>query len=92
MNGFAGRAVPDDDGLALISDADAPDVGRFQICFFKSFNGYVSLAGPNFFGVVFHPTGLRKVLLELALAYGDDLAASIEEDGPGGSGALIDRD
>ena len=63
----------------------------FQLGPFERFARDVALARPDFLGVVLDPAGLRKVLLELALRHGDNLAAGIEHDRPRRRRALIER-
>ena len=67
MNRLAAGAIPNDDRFALIRDTDRRDVCRLQPRFRKYLARHVALARPDFLGIVFDPTRLRKVLAELAL-------------------------
>jgi hypothetical protein len=81
VNWLAGRAIPNNDRFALISDADSGDLGWFQPSLLERLHRDITLAAPDFLRIVFHPSGVWEVLLELALANGDTFAFFAEEDG-----------
>src|SRR5215469_7976415 len=90
VDGLAGGAVPDDDGLALVGDADCGDVARAGAGLAQGFDGAGHLAGEDLHGIVLDPAGLRVELLELLLRDGGDGAGLVEEDGAGACCALIE--
>ncbi len=64
---LAGRAIPGDDGFALIGDSDRDRNANFAHNFLKGFDN----RAPDFFGIVFNPTRFRKVLGEFTIRSND---------------------
>src|ERR1700744_1154676 len=90
MNGFAGGAVPDDGGLALVGDA----YGGYILCVYAGFGQGLFCAGElarkNLFGVMFYPAGLWVKLMKLTLGCSGDFAGVVKDDGAGAGGALVE--
>ncbi len=80
IDGLAGLAVPEDDGLALVGDTDRRDirVGSADLLHCLSCNGELCL--PDLVGVMLDPAGLRIILRKLFLRHAADLALFVEED------------
>ena len=87
---FAGLAIPDDGGLALVGDADGGDICGRQPGLLEGPAAGSDGRGPDLLGVVFDPAGLREILPEFLLGRGDDLECIAEDNGPGRGGALVD--
>ena len=86
---LAGSLVPDDGGFPLVGDADTGDGANGQ-----SGNGVrrrLGLGTPDLHGVVLHPTGAGIVLGKRVLTPAHDIPLSVEYDGAGAGGALIQR-
>jgi hypothetical protein len=90
VNRHAGRAIPDDHGLALVGDADRRHVGRLELGGSQRFLGHGQLRRPDLLRIVLDPTGLGKRLAKLPLGQGHDVARLGEHNGAGRSRALIE--
>src|SRR5262245_29043193 len=89
VDGFAGTAIPDHGGLALIRDADGSDIAGRCFRFLESGAGDVELGGPDFARIMFDPAGARINLAKFFLSDAADGTGVIEEDRAGTRGALI---
>ena len=83
--------VPEDDGLALVGDADGGDGAGGEACLGQGFAGDREGIPPDDLGVMLDPAGTWIVLLELALAGGDRPTVPIEDQSAGAGGALVER-
>ena len=92
VDGLAGGPVPHHGGFALVGDADGGDVVPCQVRLGQRGSDDLPGVVPDFGGVVLHPAGLREDLFVLHLARRNDVAAVVEDDGPGAGGALVDGD
>ena len=90
VDGPAGGAVPDDDGLALVGDAQPGDAVRAEAGIGKGLPCGLDGGAPEVFRVVLDPARPRVVLQEFALRGGERDAARIEHDAAGGGRALVD--
>ena len=90
VNGDARLAVPDDGGLALISNPDGGDILRANSALLHSFRHDLVNAPPDFLWVVLHPAGFGINLLVLFLRDGDDPSRRVEDDESRACGSLID--
>jgi len=88
--GLAGFAIPDDGGFALIGDADRGQVLGLEISFRHRFEYHFAGTLPDFFRVVFDPTGLGINLLVFLLGDRDGAARAVEDDESTAGCALID--
>ena len=88
---LAGRLVPDDDGLALVGDADRRDVASVEPGRLQRLAAGRNDALPDLFGIVLDPSRRRVMLREFLLAGGDDLHRAVEHDGAARCRALVDR-
>ena len=88
---LAAGAVPDDDGLALVGDADSAKVARVQAGFGEGRARAGKLAVPDFQRVVLDPSGLRKNLPELALCQRSWRTVLAKDNGARTGGALVER-
>src|SRR6202022_814101 len=81
---------PDDGGLALVGDAYGGDVfcGDAGLVQHSAYSR--ALGGPDGFGVLLDPAGLRVELREFTLGDGDDGAALVYKYGAGAAGALVE--
>ena len=90
VNGFAGFAIPDDDGFALVGDANGGEGFRvdagFSHCLARG--GEDGIA--DFLGVVFHPARLGEMLLEFLLRGGEGSEVFVVNDRPGAGRALVE--
>ncbi len=68
VDGFAGGAVPDDDGFALVGDADAGDVARAHAAGVDRLARGGQDVAPDILRIVLDPAGLRIMLREFGLA------------------------
>ncbi len=87
---FAGVAIPDHRGLALIGDPDRGDLLLGNPSLLETAFDHLLGISPDLGGVVFDPAGLGEDLLVLDLVDSDHLAAVVEEHRAGARGALID--
>ena len=90
VDGFAGGAVPEDDGFTLVGDADGRRCRGRRLSLGEHLACAGELGGEDFKGVVLDPAGLRIELLELVLGHSGNCAGVIEEDGARAGGALIE--
>ena len=85
--GFAGGAIPETDGFALVGDADGGDVRHANA------GHHLFEAGarkvPDFAGIMLHPAVGRIMLGHRAAGAGDDFAFARKGNGAGGGGAGI---
>ena len=92
VNGFAGDAVPQHRGFALIGNADSGDISRGQ----PGLGHRVAHGGddgpPDFFRVVLDPARRRENLAQLQLGCRERLEAGVEHDGARRRRALVDGD
>src|SRR6185312_145359 len=86
----AGFAVPYNGGFPLVGDAYGANVFPVNAHFGSSLGGYTGLRRPNFRGIVFHPTRLRKNLRKFFLSDRPYLPFVIKDNGPGTRGALVE--
>ena len=91
MNRLARCALPHNDGLALVGDADGGDLPRPGDHARKDFRGAAHLARKNFRWIVLHPACLRIELLELLLRHGGNGAGLVEENRPRARRSLVQR-
>jgi hypothetical protein len=89
-NGFASLTVPGDGGLTLIGDTNGRDVLRLEARFADGGLGNLKLCLPNLIGIMFHPTWFGINLCEFLLSYSPDARLTVEDDGSGTGGALIE--
>src|SRR5690606_38425576 len=92
MHRLSRFAIPYDDGLALVRDADARNLEG--VTFACGRNGVLRRAScdiPDLRGVVLDPAGTRIVLRELAVCATDDFAALIEYETCAAGRTLVDR-
>jgi hypothetical protein len=93
-NGIADRtasfSLPDYGSLTLIGDANRGDVICREARLFERLSGHIGLRGPDLFGIVFDPAGLREDLAELLLGDGQDRSAVIENDRTRAGGSLVE--
>ena len=82
-------AIPQQRGLALISDSYASNLLRFYACLFQRRARRIQTCVPDVGGIVLYPTRVGKVLSKLLLCLGDNAVVSIKNDSSGGSGPLI---
>src|ERR1051325_1750415 len=90
MDRLARRAVPDDDGLALIGDADARNLGRRDAGTAHCEAACRHHRLPDLVRIVLDPARPRVVLSQLALRDADDGEVAIEENGARRRRALVD--
>ncbi len=81
MNRFAGLAVPQHRGFALIGDADGGDIGAGDPGFLERSLGGGQLCFPDDSGIVLHPAGLGENLGELLLRHGFHAAGTVKDNG-----------
>src|ERR1700674_613724 len=86
---FERAAVPNDEGLALVGDADGADVARVGSRIGKGAFGRVLHRVPDFLGVVLDPAWLRIVLGDLAVSASSHLAVHADGDRSGSGRALV---
>ena len=89
-HGFAGVAIPQDGGFALVGDSDGGQAGGLEAALRHGFRDDCARAEPDLVRVVLHPSGLRIDLLVLFLGAGDDASATVENQKTCAGGALID--
>ncbi len=82
--------VPENRGFALIGDADGGQILGLQDILLHGLADDVLGATPDFFGVMFHPTGRRIDLFVLLLCLRDDAAGAVKDDEASAGGALIE--
>ena len=80
-NGSTRFAIPDDHRFSLVGDPDPGNIPRTDPRLLDGLFGNLELGFTDFLGVMFHPTGLWKVLPEFLLSHRDDPTLPIEEDG-----------
>ena len=85
-------AVPHDEGLALVGDADGANVGWPGACGVQRITRGGLYRCPYLVGVVFHPAWLRVVLSNLRVAFASDLAVHADGDCGGASRALVETE
>jgi hypothetical protein len=90
MQRAAGLAIEDQNGFALVGDAQSGEPGKSFAVASGDFTDHGEHIAPDFFGVVFDPAGLRINLAMIARGFVEDFAGRIEEDGLRGGGALVD--
>ena len=88
---FAGAAVPQDRGLALVGDANGRQIARFDPSPGQRRAGDLKLTGPDLARVMLHPPGLGENLLKLLLCGGADGASMLKDNRPGARCPLIQR-
>ena len=88
-DGLAGGAVPEDDRLALVGDADrGGGDARLRDRLARRFEGAVE----DVHRVVLDPSRLREVLRDLAVAAAGDAAGGVEHERGRAGGAFVDRE
>src|SRR5690606_26602539 len=90
VDGLACPAIPDQRGFALVGDAHGGHIGRPHAAAAQHLGGDRDLRTPDLERIVLDPTGLRKVLRELALRNPDDRSVTVEQDGARTRGALVE--
>ena len=88
----AGRAVPGDDGLALVGDSDAGERGAVDAGGIERLMADAAGDLPDLVRVVLDPARAREVLPELAVGTAGDPAVAVEEEGGRAGGALVQRE
>jgi hypothetical protein len=88
----AGGPVPEQRGLPLVGDAERGDLVLSDAGPAQCLGREPLDVAPDLGGVVLDPARLREVLLVLLLGERDKLTVAVEDDAPGGCGALIDGD
>jgi hypothetical protein len=88
--GHAGFAVPQEGGFALVGDADGGNVFRLRVGLGHCFQGNRDLRRRNLLGIVLHPAGLGKDLIELALGDRSQFSVVIEQQSARAGCALIE--
>ena len=81
--------VPDQDGLALVGDADGGDVTDVETGLRHRLPRRDKLGFPDFPGVVLHPPRSREDLIQGTLCRTDDPSLRVEDDRARAAGALI---
>jgi hypothetical protein len=89
---FAGLAIPDDGGLALIGDAHGGQVAGTNAGLSQDLDHGAHLRGQDVVRVVFYPATLWVNLAEFAMRLGDDVAVFAEQDGTRTRGSLVERE
>jgi hypothetical protein len=89
MYGAAGPPVPKDGGLALVGDSDARQVPGLEAALGHRLGDHLLGAGPDFLGIMLHPSRLRIDLPVLFLRGRGDPAGTVEQNEPRAGGALI---
>jgi hypothetical protein len=89
---FAGGALPDHRGFALIGDADASDLARIKARPGNRFAYAGDGGGPDCFRVVFDQAGRRIDLVQLVLGAAKRVERRIKGNGARRRGTLIDGD
>ena len=89
MHRLAGLAVPDDDGLALVGDAERRDIGRPDPGLANRGATGGDDGAPDFLGIMLDPAGLRKILRQFLLRDADHLHRPVEDEGPRRGGSLV---
>ena len=84
----AGGLVPENGGLPLVGDADA---GNVRLQALRRLGRRPALRLPDLHGVMLHPAGLGIKLAEGILGLGHNVAQTVEHDGPGAGGPLVQR-
>ena len=86
---FTRLGVPYDGGLALVGDADSGNVQAVDAhrCYGLGHHG--SLGGPDVLRVMLHPARFREMLREFFLCRCADTSTVVEDNRPGGTGALV---
>src|SRR5206468_896788 len=92
VHGLARGAVPDEGRLALVRDPDRRDVLAARAGPPERAPRRAQLTLPDLRRIVLHPARLRKVLGELVLVDRRHRPLAVEEDGPRGGGALVERE
>ena len=89
---LAGVRVPDDDGLALVGDADGLQLARSDARVVERLARDRARDLPDLRGVVLDPSRPREVLLELAVGPPDQLRVGVEDEAGRAGGPLVDRE
>jgi hypothetical protein len=84
-------AVPHDDRLTLVGDAERGDLCRRRSIALEAFPDHRERVAPDVLGVVLHPGRRRIVLRQLAPREGHGVRVCVERDGACRGRALIDR-
>src|ERR1035441_3911702 len=82
MDRFAGGAVPQNRGLALVGDANGRKIARLDSAPGQCRAGDFKLAGPDLAGVMLHPPGEGENLLKLLLRGSADGASMLKDNRP----------
>ena len=94
-NGIVNRKprvlIPNNCRFPLIGNANCFDLIGLDATFNKDLSDHRLHRVPNFIGIVFHPTSLRKNLSEFLLTRADLLAFFIKNDSPRTSCSLVNR-
>src|SRR5262249_23500311 len=90
MHRLAAVRVPGDDGLALVGDADALELGPGDAGGGDRLRRDPPRRLPDLGRVVLDPPGAGKVLLELGVRPPHDPGLAVEDEAGGTGGALVD--
>jgi len=90
-DGLESLAVPEDEGLALVGDADRADVAGPRIRRAQRPLGCIVDRGPDLVWVVLDPTRARIVLGDLAIALAPDFAVEPDSDRGRAGRAFVER-
>ena len=89
VHGYAGLGIPHDGGFPLVGNADGGDGLAVDAHLGDGLGNDSRLGRPDFHGVVLYPARLREILGKLHLGHGTDVAFVVEDNGPGGTGSLV---
>ena len=87
---LSGLAVPEDDRLALIGDADRLDVAGADVCVADGLGDHLEGDQDDLLGVVLDPAGLGIVLREFGVGAAAHLTVMVEDEHRRSRGALVD--
>ena len=90
VDGLSRPRVPRDDGLALVGDPDAVEIGPLDAGIAERLPGHRARDLPDLGGVVLDPAGPREVLRELRVGPPRDPPLAIEDQAHGAGRALVD--
>ena len=88
---LAGLFIPDEGGFALVGDADSHDIRSRSFGLRQRTLDHILGSGPNFQGIVLHPTWFRIDLLMFKLVAANWLSSMIKEHTAGTGRPLVNR-
>ncbi len=91
VHGNAGLGIPHDGGFSLVGNADGGEALAVDAQLGDGLGNDGGLGGPDFHRIVFHPARFREILGKLHLGHRADVALVVKDNGPGGTGALVQR-